>query len=439
MKYDEYTIRFIREQILSDEIIIKARKKDVDFTRNRKLKVSDLILYNLNKRGLTTKMELDDFIKLCAKEDVSTPALLKQREKLNADVFKYLNDESIKNFYNKFSNEVKTFKKYVLLAIDGSDFEIPNTPITRKNYKAQKSSTADKDRCARIKLSNCYDILNNYVIDTQIENNKYDEIKLAKNHLIKTKEIINNHKIVRIMDRGYASLSDMYHSIQNEDKFIVRIPKTFFKNEHKQMKSNDEIVEIKYQYDRIRSYKARDAELYKYYEEGKTIKVRFVKILLTTGEIEILLTNLEMKKFSTEDINNLYQLRWGIETSYHYLKENMKITNISSSKDGIIKQEIYSQMLVFNMLQAIQNEAEKTIEQEKYKHKMKININMAVGYLKRYLIFLMLEDDLKIREKLYDELVNKILKNIVPIRKERKFDRNTNTRNRHHLNKRKSF
>lgn len=205
------------------------------------------------------------------------------------------------------------------------------------------------------------------------------------------------------------------------------------------MRTNDEIVEIEYQYDRVKYYKKVDNELYEYYENGNTIKVRFVNIILPTGEVETLLTNLNTKEFTTEDINYLYQLRWRIETSYHYLKESMKITNISSSKDGIIKQEIYSQMLVFNMLQAIQNEKEKEINQEKYKHKMKINISMAVEYIKRYIIVIMLEDDMEKRKRLYDELTNKVLKNIVPIRKGRTFDRNKNTKNRYHLNKRKSF
>lgn len=360
-------------------------------------------------------MELDDFINLCKKEDISSPALLKQREKLNEEIFKYLNDGSMKNFYNKFRKEVKTFKGYVITAIDGSDCEIPNTPLTRKKYKAQRASTADKDRCARIKLSNCYDILNNYILDTQIEQNRYDELELAQRHLKNVKEIILNYKIIRIMDRGYISLKDIYHSIKNDDKFVVRLKKAYFKTEQQKMKSNDEIVEIEYQYDRVRHYKKVDNELYEYYENGNTVKVRFVNIILPTGEVETLLTNLNTKEFTTEDINYLYQLRWGIETSYHYLKESMKITNISSSKDGIIKQEIYSQMLVFNMLQAIQNEEEKEINQGKYKHKMKININMAVGYIKRYLIVIMLEDDMEKRKRLYDELIIKILYQFVKV------------------------
>lgn len=91
MKYDEYNINFIREQILSEEIT-KARKNKKDFTRNRKLTVKDLILYNLNKRGLATKLEFNDLINLCKREDIGSPALLKQREKLNEEIFKYLND-----------------------------------------------------------------------------------------------------------------------------------------------------------------------------------------------------------------------------------------------------------------------------------------------------------------------------------------------------------
>jgi|GEM_PF-6773928 len=82
LKYDEYNINFIREQILSEEIVIKARKNKKDFTRNRKLTVKDLILYNLNKRGLTTKMELGDFISLCNKEDISSFSIIKTKRKI---------------------------------------------------------------------------------------------------------------------------------------------------------------------------------------------------------------------------------------------------------------------------------------------------------------------------------------------------------------------
>ena len=73
--------------------------------------------------------------------------------------------------------------------------------------------------------------------------------------------------------------------------------------------------------------------------------MRLVNIKLPTGEIDTIMTNMIENKLSSEGINKIYQLRWKIETNYHELKEGMLVTNISSSKDIIIKQEIYSQMI----------------------------------------------------------------------------------------------
>lgn len=50
---------------------------------------------------------------------------------------------------------------------------------------------------------------------------------------------------------------------------------------------------------------------------------------------------------------------------------------------------------------------------------MKININMAIGFVKRFLVKILIEDDENKRNKLSDQLFNNILKNIVPIRKDR--------------------
>lgn len=79
------------------------------------------------------------------------------------------------------------------------------------------------------------------------------------------------------------------------------------------MNSNDEWIIIQYQYDRIRNYKDIDQELYNYYEQGNTIKVRFVNITLSTGETETIMTNLDNKEFTSDDINYIYQKRWELK------------------------------------------------------------------------------------------------------------------------------
>jgi len=117
----------------------------------------------------------------------------------------------------------------------------------------------------------------------------------------------------------------------------------------------------------------------------------------------------------------------------------MKIQTITSSKKNIIEQDVLSQMYVFNMLQRIQSELEKEINQENYKHKMKININMAVGYIKKYMIKILLKNDKKEREKLLEILDNKILKHIVPVRENRNYERGREKLNKNPINKRKTF
>ena len=102
----------------------------------------------------------------------------------------------------------------------------------------------------------------------------------------------------------------------------------------------------------------------------------------------------------------------------------------------MIKQNIYSQVLVSNMLQAFINE---NINQTKYKNKMKINTNMFVGIFKNTLIYILLENNEKKRSEMMDKFCLAIEKYIIPVKPGRKNKRNNNPKNRYHVNQRKTF
>jgi len=435
MKCNQKGLNFIRSEINNPPAEL-VKNKTTDFTRKRKIGPKELIVYNLNKKGLSNKMEEYQFFKITGYESISSPGMLKQREKLNPKIFNYLNRGLLNIYYNECKNEMKTYNGYLLTATDGSEFEIPNTKESRKGFGDFTCGPKKTPMVPRAKVSLVIDLLNRYAMDIEISKYRSCEMKLYQKHVKNLKENFSNHKIINIRDRGYASLELMCNDMNKSMKFIQRIDSDSYKKEISQMKSNDEEITINYTYNRMKYHKTKNPEFHKYMMEIKELKVRVLKVILESGETELLLTNLD---FKYEEIKELYNLRWGIETVYHQLKENLKIETISSSKQNIIKQEILSQILVNNIVQSFINVSEQEINQENYKHKMKINHNMAIGLLKNNFIYIMLEEDNSKRMTMMDEFEKLIVKYLIPTRPKRKYQRNKFWRNKHHINKRKSF
>ena len=238
--YKKYCINKLKNK-LQDNIIKEIyRNNDKHFIRNRKMNFEKVILYGLNKRGLTSKMEIEDFTELINMTDISSPAVLKQRLKLNGKIYLDMMQENLKGFYEEFKDEVKLFNGYILSAIDGSDFEIPNTKLARAKY----NELHQEETVARATISNMFDVLNHYIMDTVINKYDFSERKMAQENYNNVKKLELPYPIIRTMDRGYGSIVDMYYSNKSNDKYVVRLKKSDFKKQIQNMKSNDEIIKI---------------------------------------------------------------------------------------------------------------------------------------------------------------------------------------------------
>lgn len=133
IKFNKEGIELIRNKINSEELRTVGRLKRTSFIREIKMGFTKLIKYILNKKGLTTSMEINNFYNgINEEESITNQSLLDQRLKLNPEVFIALNTDYLKLFYQEHKEEVKLYKGYLLKAIDGSDFEIPNTKEAKK-------------------------------------------------------------------------------------------------------------------------------------------------------------------------------------------------------------------------------------------------------------------------------------------------------------------
>lgn len=420
--YDRITVTFEKLNTVRIKNIGKMSKSD--FSRNRKMPFSDIIRCILNKRGKTITMEINNYFKEIDKNEqrVTKQAFCKQRCKLNPEVFKVLNKEYVESIYEE---DYKTFKGYTLMAIDESIIEIPNSEELMEQYGYQNNNKKDVRKVARAKASGLYDLENNIMIDAVIDRYNTPERNLAKKNIENMLSILgNDKKMLLIFDRGYISTEMLMYLLDLPVYYLFRVQENTYDNEKKSMTTDDEIVNLKIVGDRLR--KISDKNLKQKAGELKELPVRMVKITLKTGETEYLLTNLSFDEFTTEEMGELYFKRWEIETAYDIIKNKLYIENISGKKKIIVEQDFYSQILLFNMIEDLKNDANeesKSKGAKNLKYEYKVNINILVGTFREYMIKIAIENDPDKRRLLYKYMLDEIMQNLVPIRPGRSFKR----------------
>lgn len=419
--------RLLKDQsnILSDTFLEVCRNgKNNTLVRRRKMPIEDLVYSMINRKGLTLKLELRNYMKTTHPGvEISKPGYLKQRMKLNPDAFKYLYQSHNKNFYQDPEIEPYTYKGYLVLAADGSDINIPTTAETVEKYGS--ASVRGGKPCAQIGLGCIYDVLNRFVLDSSINQVKFDEMRVAQEQLSNIKETIGNrYPYMIIMDRGYPSTPAFLKFIDDGIFFVARLKSSDYKAEQKALKSNDEDVEIELTKARRRNYIGKNEEALMM--SRGSFSLRMVRVLLNDGRYEVLATNLPREAFPEECFAEVYHMRWGIETAYEVLKDRLKIENFTGIKPLLIEQDINSTIYVSNLAEDIicdiEDEDQEHLKND-YKHTMQLNRNLSIGLLKNDLIYILIENDPKRKTELLQALYDEIRVNVVPIRPDRHYHR----------------
>ncbi len=76
--------------------------------------------------------------------------------------------------------------------------------------------------------------------------------------------------------------------------------------------------------------------------DGHVFSIRVLKIRLSSGETETLLTNLNQKQLPIRNAGELYLKRWGIETAYDTLKSKFQLENFSGKTVVSVYQDFYA-------------------------------------------------------------------------------------------------
>lgn len=435
-------IQKLSERLEEPALAKHARKINSNaFSRNRKMSLKDILLCCLSKKGLTTTLELKNYFK---QKDVSFTRIskqgyLQQRRRLNPKVFSYLNDEYLTDFYH--SCEPKLWNGFLLLAIDGSKTEVPNSTENRERFGKSKNQHSEFGQ-VRALVSGIYDILNRFYLDIEISHISTSETELAKKNLKHLRHMGIQQPILAIFDRGYPSVEFIDFLETEKISYLFRLSSNDYKFERGNMKSSDEVVVLQHTYQRLEKIRKRHPERFEHMKEKTSTNTRIVTSTLLSGKELALMPNLPFE-ISQKQLEDLYYQRWEIEQKYHTLKNKMKFESVTGKSTIYVDQDFRAQILVYNMIQDIRKAADAKVlvkgREKNCKYPIHTNENMAIGLFKEEMIKLILEKKATIRRRLLLKLQIEMEEYILPQRKLPGRERKKNISNKYKNNQKSSF
>jgi len=400
------SIKIWKDFTKSDKTKMKFRKKEKDFTRDRKLTFENMLILILLKWVKSLQLRLNEFTaKLWKKvENVTVSAYSQAKDKISSEVFLVMNLEVIVNrYYDMKENEAwyETWNNFRILATDGSQIRLPETKEVKAKYGTSKIKNWKWDiwEYCHWLLSVLYDPLNNIALDAILERWDYSERALAIINIMNLEKTVKIEEIDLLLYDRWSFSSFLFWILLSYNKECL------FRLKRKAIKEADELFEQDCEVNsKIIVLKVKNKA--KEYEDNygikleneidKEIKIRLVRVILSTWEIEVLATSLlDEEKYKTEKFKDLYFKRWWVEVYYDILKNRLWLENFTWKNVESVLQDLYSSIYLSNLETILTRPYNKELEfktnQKNLKNKQKVNKNVSFNMIKNNIIELMLK------------------------------------------------
>jgi hypothetical protein len=368
----------------------RHRRRPKDFTRKSRLSFMNSVVLLLQKSVRSAQMHMNEFFGELAEQlrPVSASAWSQARRKLRHSAFIELNQKAILDVvYGPQSRyEVVRWRQHRLIGIDSSLIRLPGTEEVGREF-GWVNCRNQRGGCGRHvqgRLSILTDLLNGFALQTLLVGWKQGERALAAEHLrgLGAEDLV-------LMDRGYASYELFARFVKAGRQFVCRCGRNTFGAADQLFALNEPgrsvVVELL----------APNGKIGVMQEEGlpRIIKLRFVSLRLSTGELEVLVTTLlDERAYEVEALGELYGYRWGIETYYGLLKGRLSLENFTGYGLEAVRQDVHATVLLSNLESLLTRPQQRRLAQESRQGQYRQQINRAVSFhtLKEHLIELLL-------------------------------------------------
>lgn len=372
----------------------------------------------------------------------SKQAFSKARYKIEAEAFIDLNNTFITAYYEQGGYRLYQ-DKYLLLATDGSDYELPWQEALREEFGVADNTQNLQPMCMA-KGVKIWDILNHLTISAVLSRYDMAEIQHFKAAWQKATSLLH-----QAVDAQLLLLGDMHYpafwlmdSLQAQGTdFLFRCRPDLCREIKQFVKSGqlDATLHVPIASDSARNYKFRQSTRCPHSEVPHSVWVRAINFTRPNGEASCLITSISAQDLNYESICGLYPYRWGEEVSFNFDKNRAEIENFSAKMPQGVRQEWYANILATNLAQLIIEDAQELVDIEQQeasnKYDYKINRSVALGIIKDEIPKMLFG-----REKpvtFYNRMIKLISRHREPIRPNRSFPRKRKHRLRFSMNLRR--
>ena len=347
-----------------------------------------------------------DFFGSIKQKPVSKSAFVQRRKLISPKFFQDFFRYTATVFYRRFP--AKNWKGYQLLAVDGTGSRLPNEPWIG-DALGWHENQYNQVPSARWLLT--FDVLNKILLNVTLHSRRKAEITVQ---LPLVNQLPQNS--ITIYDRGFASYALPYLHQQNGTHCIIRLKTTFSPMVINFVQSTDRerIIQSPMTERAVRGLRKMGYKV----SRKDFITYRLIRVDLPNNETEVLLTTLmNRKRFHHRHFKQLYNLRWGVETSIFILKSFFQAAVFASYTLPGVEQELWALFAMYNLQTMLHSEKEKSVQKinKKRQHNYHINRNLSVGLIKRFLSFILL-DEVKNWMAKTKVLLDQIITHLEPIR-----------------------
>ncbi|MDB6031909.1 MAG: putative transposase, IS4-family [Verrucomicrobiales bacterium] len=226
-------IEQLRKRIQAPDFSHRHKRRSKDFTRHRKLPFEVVLLLLLQKTTQSIQRHLDDYflhsfwVLHLLMPSPTAGAWTQARAKFKASAFDELNYQMVVPFLYgpEHQSKLRLWRDMRLLAIDGTELNIPVTGRLAQRFRVLRSAPAKKPGWARglARLSVLYDVLNRVALDAQLVSDRVGERKLALQHIghMQPNDLV-------LMDCGYHGFTLLAALSAAHVQFVIRCSRKGF-------------------------------------------------------------------------------------------------------------------------------------------------------------------------------------------------------------------